>query len=146
MSLTPYESYSSFDQMRKEMERLFDSRLTSLFQIGGGAHSPRMDVMETDKEIVVQCDIPGLERKEDVHIHVDKHLLTIHGSIEKNDEIQESHMIRQERVVGKFSRSISLPAHVDPNQVHATYRNGVLKIRMQKEPKNQKKRIDIEFH
>lgn len=146
MSLTPYDSYSSFDQMRKEMERLFDARLPSLFQIGGGAHSPRMDVMETDKEIIVQCDIPGLERKEDVNIHIDKHLVTIHGSIEKKHEVEEQQIIRQERVVGKFSRSISLPAHVDPNQVHASYRNGVLEIRMQKEPKNQHTRIDVEFH
>lgn len=146
MSLTPYDSYNSFDQMRKEMERIFDTRLPNFFQLSGGAHSPRMDVIETDQEIIVHCDIPGLERKEDVHIHVEKHMLTIHGSVEKKHEDKDHQMIRQERIIGKFSRSISLPAHVDPNEVHASYRNGVLEVRMKKEPKNQHKQIDIEFH
>ncbi len=86
------------------------------------------------------CDIPGLEKKEDVNIDIDNNILTITGSINRANEVKEENLHRQERFVGRFQRSISLPSSVSSEGVTATYKNGVLEIRMPKTKPDTKKK------
>lgn len=55
-------------------------------------------------------------------------------------------MHRRERFVGRFHRAVALPANVKEEEVSATYKNGVLEIRIPKQTENNKKKIDIQFH
>jgi HSP20 family protein len=147
MSLIPYEPFRHFENMRRELERIFQTDYPAFrTNFGLGFGNPSIDIYETENEVVARCDIPGLEKKEDVNIDIDHNYLTISGTINRKNEVKEENMYRQERFVGKFQRSISLPARVTSEGVRATYKNGVLEIRMPKVKTETKKRIDIDFH
>lgn len=141
MALIPYEPFRQLDHMRREMDRLFN-----WFPFGGGNMMPHIDVYETDTEVVATCDLPGLEKKEDVQIDVSENMLTIRGNINRMQEVQQERMHMQERFVGRFQRTVSLPSPVKEEGVKATYRNGVLEVRMPKAQGETRRRIDVEFH
>ncbi|MEG6616118.1 Hsp20/alpha crystallin family protein [Peptococcaceae bacterium 1198_IL3148] len=141
MALVPYEPLRHLSNIRREFDRLL-SDFPSAFENS----SIRVDVHETDTEVVATCDIPGLEKKEDIDIDViDNNLLSISASISRTSEVKEENMHRKERYVGHIQRSISLPSPVEHEGVKASYRNGVLEVRMPKMVKD-KKRIDIDFN
>jgi HSP20 family protein len=143
MSLIPYEPFRYADYFRRQLDQLLDNDFP-LYTKGLGRLD--MDVYETENEVVVTCDIPGLEKKEDVHIEVDNNIFSISGSIQREHEINEDQIYRKERFAGRFQRSIALPAAVSPEGVQATYKNGVLEVRMQKLQNPGKKKIDVQFH
>lgn len=146
MSLIPYEPMRHLDNIRREFDRFFSNELPAITSLGSSFANPRIDIHETDNEIVATCDIPGLEKKEDVNIEIDNNLLIISGSVNRANEVKEANFHRQERFFGRFQRSISLPARVSPEGVKATYKNGVLEIHMPKLQSDTRKRIDIDFH
>ncbi|MFY0542527.1 Hsp20/alpha crystallin family protein [Brevibacillus sp. H7] len=146
MALIPYEPFRVLENMRKDLDRFFETGLPSLRHFDNRFGMPSIDIHETDTEVIATCDIPGLEKKEDVHIEVDNNILTISGSVNRTTEIKNEQMHRQERFVGRFQRSVALPARVSEEGVKATYKNGVLEIRLPKTEPNTKKRIDVEFH
>lgn len=147
MSLIPYEPFRNLENFRRELDRFFtpdfhDFRTKFSSQNLG---NPNIDVYETENEVVATCDIPGLEKKEDVNIDIESNILSISGAINRINEIKEEHLHRQERFTGRFQRSISLPSRVSSEGVKATYKNGVLEIRMPKVQADARKRIDVEF-
>lgn len=147
MSLIPYEPFRHLESMRKELDRFFSNEFPSLRTgFGQNLGTLNIDVHETEKDVVATCDIPGLEKKEDVDIHVDSNILTISGSINRVHEVKEEQMHRQERFYGRFQRSVPLPSPVQTEGVKATYKNGVLEIHMPKTQDDNKKKIDIQFH
>ncbi len=147
MSLIPYDPFKHFTNIRKDFENFF-SDFPSTFTFDkpfSSLSNIRVDVHETENEIIATCDLPGLENKEDVSIDVQNNLLTISGTLNRSKEIKEENMHRQERFVGRFHRTITLPCPVKREGVKATYRNGILEVRMPKQMENNQKKIDIEF-
>ncbi|HLS08487.1 Hsp20/alpha crystallin family protein [Lentibacillus sp.] len=145
MALLPSDSFRQLNNMRREFDRFFSDfplRFANEDSFGG----IKVDVHETENEIVATCDIPGLENKEDVNIDIDNNMLMISGSINKTNETNDGNMFRRERYQGSFHRSVSLPGPVSQEGVKATYKNGVLEVRMPKLTKDDKKKIDVEFH
>lgn len=144
MPLVPQEPWRPFDTIRREMERFFDPANWSFFQ------SPmlQVDIYETGDEVVVECAIPGVRRKEDIRLHLDGQQLTIQATVQRqqtvNDETRRFH--REERFFGQMERTVTLPHPVEEEGVKATYRNGILEVRMKKSAPTGKNRIDIEFH
>lgn len=104
---------------------------------------PRIDLTENDKEIVVEADIPGMEKK-DIQVSLNGRHLTLSG--EKQQEKKETKKGRylMERCYGAFNRVIELPANVEPSKINATYKNGVLKVTMPKTKEHQGRTIKIE--
>lgn len=147
MSLIPYEPFRQLENVKREFDRFFSSDLPG-FITGHGNHfgSLNIDVYDTDTEVIAKCDIPGLEKKEDVTIDIQNNMLTISGVLHRSSDINEEHMHRRERFSGRFQRSISLPHQVSSEGITATYKNGVLDIRMPKMQEDIKKRIDVQFH
>ncbi len=146
MSLIPYEPFRYLNNMRREFDRFFNTDFPVFRSFGQSFGEPRVDIYETENEVVATCDLPGLEKKDDVNIFVDNNVLHISGTINRVNEVREENMHRQERFVGRFQRSIGLPASVSAEGVKATYKNGVLEIRMPKVQSDSRKKIDIEFH
>ena len=129
--------------MKNELDHFFTHGFNNL---RSGFGNLNMDVYETENEIVAACDIPGLNKKDDVQIEIENNNLTISGVINREMEVKEEHMHRRERMTGRFKRTISLPHPVSEEGVKATYKNGVLEIRMPKLQSEQRRRIDVEFH
>jgi len=147
MALVPYEPFRYLENMRRDLDRFFSGYplgLTGWFD--RDFDIPRIDVYETENEVVAKCDLPGLDRKDDLNIDIDNNLLTISGIVNRTGEVRENRMHRQERFVGRFQRSITLPARVSSEGVKAVYKNGVLEVRMPKTGAPEGKKIDVEFH
>jgi HSP20 family protein len=146
MPLLPFEPFQQAEQWRRELDKLFSTTFPAGYGFQQEFGTPRMDVYETENEVVAHCDIAGLEKKEDVDIQVDRGVLTISGNITKASEIKNEQMHRSERYTGRFHRSISLPAEVQAEGTTATYRNGILEVRMPKQTQSARKSIDVQFH
>jgi HSP20 family protein len=143
MALIPYDSIRPFEMFRREFDKMWDwpSWVASNFNF-----SMPMDVYENDKEVIVQCSMPGIEKKEDINIDLRGQTLTVSGKVEKSQEQAITHQHRSERYYGRFDRSITLPHPVKEDHIKASYKNGVLEIHLQKESQEQQRRIDIDFH
>lgn len=103
---------------------------------------PSVDIHETDGSIVVQAELPGL-KKEDILIEVKKNILTLEGVRTEDGEIKEENYYRRERKSGIFRRTFTLPAPIRPEKVVATYKAGVLEIKIPKPEELKPKRVDI---
>jgi HSP20 family protein len=101
--------------------------------IRGFALTPSLDVKETDKEIVVEAELPGLEEK-DISLMMQNGVLTIQGEkrLEYDEEKENYHVM--ERRYGSFSRSLRVPETVDEAKVEARFEKGVLKVTLPKRP------------
>jgi len=99
-------------------------------------------VTETDKEIEITAELPGLEEK-DVQINLSDNLLTIRGEKKAEKEQKEKDYRLVERSYGSFLRTLELPEGVDPNGIKATIAKGVLKVTVPKPAPAQAKKIDV---
>jgi HSP20 family protein len=131
-----------FGALRAEMDSLFDSFMgglpafTGMLGTGTGRGFPltaHMDVKETDKEIVVEAELPGIDDK-DISLSLQDGILTIKGEkkLERDEEKENYRMM--ERRHGSFQRSVRLPDTVDEDKVEASFNNGVLKVSLPKRP------------
>jgi HSP20 family protein len=103
---------------------------------------PAVDVSESEKEILVSADLPGVAA-EDVEITVKENVLTLTGErkVEKDDKGDAYH--RVERAYGSFSRSFVLPSTVDESKVGADFKDGVLRVHLPKREEAQPRKIAI---
>ena len=141
MTLIPYDHFRNWENWRREWERFFNSPSILNPNFSG----PRMDVHETENEVVAICEVPGLEKKEDIQIDVHDQMLSIAGQTTRTDEVKEDQMYRRERYMGRFQRSVNLPAKVVSEGTRASYKNGILEVRMPKAHPDATRRIDVDF-
>jgi HSP20 family protein len=134
--------------LHREIDRLIDDFARGNFSMMTHAQAnlvPQIDVAETDNEIEITVELPGLERK-DVEISVEDDMLTIRGEkkIEtKENEADKKNYHVSERSYGVFLRMVQLPAGVDPASIQATMSNGVLKLTIPKPAKAEPKKIEV---
>jgi len=128
------EERSPFVQFRREMDRLFDDFFRAPL-LGGTALSgaspgwPSLEVKESDDQVTITAELPGLTEK-DVDLTVHDGVLTLRG--ERKSEHQDKDRGWSERYYGRFERSIALPDGADEAQCQADFRDGVLTVRMPK--------------
>ena len=104
--------------------------------------SPAVDIFETEGEIVVKAELPGMERK-DIALNLENNVLTLKGERRFEKETKEENYHRIERAYGGFSRSFSIPATVDEEKIRADYKDGVLIIVLPKKEQAKPKQIRI---
>jgi len=127
--------------MNRQLSRLLDdNRFVS--DGDSGQWVPSVDVRETDEALIVQAELPGIEKK-DVRLEVRDGILTLSGERRYEKHVKEENIHRIERAYGKFSRSFSLPTNVDSEHVNATMKDGVLEVRLAKRESAKPKSIDI---
>jgi HSP20 family protein len=131
--------------IQTEMNRLFDTFFGRPSSYGGQERvwAPVVDLYETADDLVVSCDIPGVSEK-DVSVSITGDVLTIKGErvLPTGTSKGESYH-RLERWYGKFERHIPLPVPVQSNKVKASYRDGVLEVRLPKTEEIKPKEIKI---
>ncbi len=135
----------SFGAFRREIDDLFsrffgEEALPAPFQVG---FSPAIDISETDKEISVKAELPGVDPK-DLDISITGSALTIKGEKKAEKEEKGEGFHRVERSFGTFSRSLTLPCEVEEDKIKAEYRDGVLSLKIPKAQSAQKKTIKID--
>lgn len=144
-NLIPWRGVKDLEGLKREMddlfERFFDWR-PSLRLREKGDWMPLVDLSETPKEVVVKAEVPGME-KEDIDVSLEGKILTIRGERKTEHEEKEENVHRLERKYGSFLRSIELPVDVDPEKVSATYKKGVLKLKLPKIKSQAAKKIEV---
>jgi HSP20 family protein len=141
---------SLFGSLQREVDRLFDDFTRGIRSNEGNMLLPSIDVSETDKEIEVTVDLPGLERK-DVDISLENDVLSIRSEkkietkpddkADKGGKDKTYHVA--ERSYGVFYRVIQLPPGIDPSKVQATMSKGVLKVTIPKPKPSSAAKIEV---
>lgn len=141
MALVPWNPFREVDNIGREMSNIFDFP-SKLF---AGWSSPRVDVYQTENDVVVKAEIPGVS-KEDLNLYIDDNSVRLSGQSKRENEFKDENAYRAERYYGSFSRTIPLPVEVKSEQAKAEYKDGILSITVPKvEPSKSKgKRIDIQ--
>ena len=138
---TPLLFRREFDDL---IERFFGSE-PMISGVGARAFSPVVDIYETDNDIIVQAEIPGMDQK-DLDVNLAGDVLTIKGEKRAENEERGENFHRIERSYGSFSRSITLPCEVQQERVDASYKNGVLHLTIPKTESCKKKAVKITVH
>jgi HSP20 family protein len=124
-----------FFPVQEEVRRLFQELIHQPWGGQGASETshwqPHVDVCETPEEIIVEVELPGVQR-EDVHIEVDGDLLRITGERRTTSERQERNYYRLERRYGRFRRQVRLPGTVTREGIRAEFDAGILIITLPK--------------
>ncbi len=115
------------------LEKMFGMTMPTRFAVGEHAWRPQMDIYETQEEILVIIDLAGV-RMEDIHLEVGRKSLKIYGKREQKTLPGTSRYRLAEIAYGYFERQLTLPIAVNEGTVEATYKNGLLEVRMAKLP------------
>lgn len=143
MPLVPWEPFAELERVRRDLGRLFN------MAPGRGLEEapwrPSVDVLEEDDEIVFRVEVPGLDPK-DIDVRVDDQTVTIRGETKEEKRINGDGYYHRERRYGHFFRSIPLPVRVKASQARASYRHGLLEIRVPREEEDagRGRRIQVE--
>ena len=148
MARNELDSLSLIEQFQDDWDRIFGwSRFPAASGLFDRSVSPSVDVVETEAEVVLWADVPGLG-KEDLELTVAANVLTLKG--EKKHPAKggkgKDTVYRDETWTGNFQRSLSLPDTVDSDQVTAEFRDGVLKVSIAKKPEHKPRQIAISIH
>jgi HSP20 family protein len=144
MALVRWDPGRELDSLQSDVNRLFDSFFGS--RPGDGIRRqrwvPAMDLVEEDDSLVLRADLPGMS-EDDVNIEVKDGVLTVSGERKAEEKKQGEGYYRVERAFGSFSRSLSIPEGIDPEQVSAQFDNGVLEVRIPKPAERKPHRVQI---
>jgi HSP20 family protein len=140
-TLVRWEPFRDLAQMQSEVGRLFDGLFDGRSR-GSQTWVPPLDVWETDNEIVYAFDLPGLSEDE-ISIEVADDTLTVTGERRRETEEKSDRFFRYERRYGSFSRAVGLPAGVDDSKIVASYKDGVLEVRVPKPEEAKPRRIEL---
>lgn len=143
-----------------EMERWFDRAVEDFWrrpfpsllrperwwpaEAGMMTRMPAVDVYEEKDDVVIKAEVPGLS-KEDISVQVTDSTLIIKGEKKREEEIKEQDYYSCERSFGAFARSVDLPSDVKADQVKASFKNGVLEVRMPKTEEAKKKAVTVKI-
>ena len=146
MSITRYDPFRDLRSLQDEVNRLFSSNFSRSYGdegIGRGAWTPSVDIFENKDQIVLEAELPGMNR-EDFELTIENNVLTLRGErrFEKTDEGDNYH--RVERSYGAFTRSFTLPQTVSGEGANAEYKNGVLRVALPKREEVKARRIEVQ--
>lgn len=122
-TLTHWEPFAELADIRSR----FDRMLGELSEGREREWMPAIDVTRDNGHLVVKADVPGI-KPEEITIEVADDTLTLSGKHEESKEEKEKGFMRRERRYGAFSRSLPLPAGVDPKKITAHTKDGVLEV------------------
>lgn len=132
--------------MQREINRMFNSFFRGGTQDDSDLYAstwlPAVDVAEHDDEYHVKVELPGVSR-DDVKITMQGNILTISGEKKQEKETKKSDFHRVERSYGSFQRSFTLPATVQSDRIDATFKDGILNIKVPKAEESKRKAIEV---
>ena len=137
---------SPFDQLtnvQEEINRLFEpiaglSRRSQFFNVW----SPALDILEDKDHVIVRAELPGM-KKEEIDLSLHEGVLSISGGRKLEDKHDDAETFRSERFYGRFQRIVALPKPVKADQVTASYKDGILTVKLPKTEEAKPKQIEV---
>jgi len=144
-AMTPYRREGWLRRFPHEMEEMLEhffgppARTEETMPV---AWAPRVDVTETEKELVVKADLPGVA-PENVEVTFADGMLKLHGEKKEEKKEEKGGFRRVERFTGEFYRELPLPAGIDPDKILASVDKGVLTVTVPKKEEAKDRKIKI---
>ena len=143
-SITRFEPFRGVFSLQDQINRLFNERFDRSSEEGSLATwAPAVDIHETEHELVVKADLPGV-KPEELDVRVENNILTIRGERKFEKKVNEDNYLRVERSYGSFSRSFSLANTVNTEAIKADYSDGVLTLSIPKREEAKAKQIKVQ--
>lgn len=152
MNLVPYRFRNPFTALTQDFDRFLNPAPTSdnrdlwddeffapMRAMQGGIP---VDISESDDEVFVRAELPGLE-KDQIHVEVKDNFLTLSGEKQHRNEHKDRNAHRVESAYGRFSRTVSLPSEVVSEKANASYKNGVLEVTLPKAENAKRRAITV---
>jgi len=141
--VAPWTPFRDLEQMRREMDRLWDSFFERRPSRGEGVSEwlPTLDISESKSDYIIKVELPGIDPKE-IEISLTDDLLTIKGE-KKQEKGEEEALLFSERTFGPFNRTVRLSRPVQSDKINASFKNGLLTITLPKTEEAKKKEIKI---
>ena len=141
-SLKPWEPFRALRRRDDTFEDMFREFFRRPLLEEGGIAEPAADVAESDGEVIVKMEIPGVE-KDQIHLSVADDMLTVRGEMRKESAENKKNYYRQEIHYGAFQRSIALPVEVDAAKARAELKNGMLKVTLPKSAQPKAREVKV---
>ncbi len=136
-----WDPFAGLRVMHREIERLTGRQNAAGRGIGGGSY-PSVNVLSSNDEMVIECELPGIKREE-IDLSIAGETVVIKGSKKCKRETDDTQYHRKERGSGDFSRTVVLPEKVDADNISASMSEGILTIRLPKSEAASLKKIKI---
>jgi HSP20 family protein len=134
---SPFRELGRHGRLGRLMEEMFGERA-----LARGEHAPALDIHETEAEYVVSVELPGV-RKEDISVEFTDGVLSVRGEKTSGKEEKKERSRWVERVYGSFHRSFTLPPNAASDRIDASFKDGVLTVRIPKVEQTKPKTIAI---
>lgn len=146
-AITQWNPFRELEEMHNRLSSIFDrssllSRDGKKEAIAAAEWLPLVDITEDDQHYNVKAELPEMKR-EDIKVGVDNGVLTISGERKQEKEEKNKKFHRVERSYGSFVRSFSLPDDANPEQVNASYRDGVLHVKIHKSENAKPRQVEV---
>ena len=143
MSMIRWEPFDEMMSMRESMDRLFEDFFSRRPRTSGPlVWQPALEVFETDNEIVVKAELPGIDPKS-VSVTVTAEGLTIKGEARAEHEDKGRNYYRRELRYGSFQRTVPLPNEVKSDETKATFKHGILEVTIPKAERVRPKTVSV---
>jgi HSP20 family protein len=146
MAVVRWEPFRELAALQSEMSRWMNQVTGGTASPGNGGSTstwlPPVDVWETEDELVLSFDLPGIP-EDKISVEVDENVLVVSGERERTGETSDDRFYRFERRFGTFSRSVALPQGVDDGSIKADFKDGVLEVRVPKPEESKPRRIPL---
>jgi HSP20 family protein len=151
-AVAPWRPFTGLSRWESEMDRMMDDFFGRRMRpwwperwLRGEREeitAPAVDVYEEKDEIVVKAELPGMD-KSDIEVNLSDSQLTLKGEKKKEEKIEKENYFRSERSYGAFIRSVGLPTDVQADKVKASFKNGILEVRLPKTEEAKAKEIKV---
>jgi HSP20 family protein len=146
MELVRFEPFAGIGNLRSVFSGLFDDDFgRSSTQSNVSMWYPAVDVLESKDSYLIRAELPGM-KKEDIKVEVKDGSLVVSGERKSEKPAEGVEYRHVERVAAKFWRSFSLPENAKPDGIEATYKDGIIEIRVPKAEERKPRQIEISVH
>lgn len=146
MALARWNPWTTLPTLQDRINRVFDDMFPTTGEgredAGLFEWRPMVDTYEKDDAIMIKAELPGL-KKDDVSIDVNNNVLSIKGERKDEENVEEDNYYRRERFYGKFQRAFTLPDNVDTDKIEASFKDGILEVKVPKTEESKGKKIEI---
>ncbi len=145
MNIVRYDPFRELRNLQDEMTRLFAGtvpRALDREDFTGGSWIPSVDIYEDKDNLVLEADLPGLNR-EDFDISVENNVITLRGERKFEKKVEGDNYHRVERTYGSFARSFTLPQSVTADGATANFENGILRVNLPKREETKARKIEV---
>jgi len=139
----PWDPFELVADLRPEIDRVLREAFYRCGLMRPGYFEPYVDIYETPTEVIVTAELPGM-KKRDIKLNVTEDTVEISAEAREEAEEERPGVLRKERRVGRFYRSLSLPCRVEPEGAKAKYVDGVLEVRLPKAEVRRGREVEIE--